>query len=171
VNLEFEICEIPILNFDKVHFYTIIKEGASKSEFKDFLDRMQILGEKDKRVLQDLEQIKSEIKAIGTKFGATPRRFKKEKNAYALATHYPKRKNKVGIYGLRIYCIVVNENIVILMNGDDKTAKTAQDCPNVRMKFFDANHLDNRIREYLKNDVLKICGTFLVMNDDETLYW
>lgn len=167
--MEFEILEIPVLQFDKVHFYTIKKEGYEKSEFKDFQDKMLQLGKADPRVLNDLEQIKSEIILIGQKFGAEERRFKPERGAFALATNYPKRNNSDGIYGLRVYCLLVSEEIVILLNGGDKTAKTAQDCANVRMSFYEALHMQKRIDDYLKQGVLKKIGPFLVNEDEEPL--
>lgn len=169
--MEFELIELPELQYNKVHFYTIKKEGAKKPEFKDFLDRMLVLGNDNPRILEDLKQIRAEIKAIGTKFFAENHRFKKEGKAYALATHYPKRKEMDGIYGLRLYCVIVSKEIVILVNGGDKTKKKAKDCPNVTMKFHDANHLDSRIREYIKEQSLKIVGPFLEVEKNEVLYW
>lgn len=46
---------------------------------------------------------------------------------------------------LRLYCIKLNQNIVILINGAEKTADTAQDCPNVVHHFRRANKIATQI--------------------------
>jgi uncharacterized protein with ParB-like and HNH nuclease domain len=170
VKLEFYIESIPNLSFNKVRFYTIRKEGCDKSEFKDFLDRMNELSKKDSRVKEDLEEIRSQIKAIGKKFGAEPKRFKKEAAAFALALYYPKRKNKLGIYGLRVYCLILSDEIVILMNGGDKTANKAKDCRNVSMHFHEANKFYKIIADYINDNTITRYGRDLYNEQNEPLF-
>jgi hypothetical protein len=171
VKLEFEILHIPILNFAKVKFYTIKKEGSYKSEFKDFFDKMSLLGTENKRVLEDLNEIRSQLRKIGEKFGACPKRFKPEGSVFALATHYPKRKNKDGIFGLRMFCLIISPQIVIILNGGDKTALKAQECENIKMKFHEAIFTQKVISDYLgRNGCLVAKGKELVNPDNDILY-
>lgn len=166
----FEIQEIEQIRGTKVRFYTIIKDGHEKTEFKDFLDRMTFLGNSNPRIMEDLEELKSQIKLIGNKFGADPRRFKNESGAFALAKYYPKRKNKDGIFGLRVYCLIVSDAIVIILNGDDKTALKNRDCPKIRMKFHEAVRLSQIISDYIKDGTLRKDGVFLTNPDNEQLF-
>ena len=170
MNSEFELLGIPKLSFKKVRFYTIQYEGAKKSEFKDFTDRMKKLSKTDSRVSEDLDEIRSQIKAIGNKFGASESKFKKEMSAFALALDYPLRNNSDGIFGLRLYCIIISNEIVVLLNGGDKTNKVAQDCDNVSMHFRNANHMDTVIKNYIKDGTLEIIGRDLLNPEEETLY-
>lgn len=171
MNLEFELSSIPALSFTKVRFYTIKIEGARKSEFKDFSDRMLKLGKTDPRVLEDLNEIRSQIKAIGNKFGVSINKFKKEGSAFALALNYPLRERNDGIYGLRVYCIIVSEQIVILMNGGDKTMLKAQDCKNVSMHFHNAKHFTKVISDYIRSRTLNKYGRDLLNDDEDQLYY
>ena len=55
---------------------------------------------------------------------------------------------------LQLYCIRINEHVVILLNGGIKSTKKAQDCPNVSASFELANKLAKAIEKSLhKNDI------------------
>lgn len=41
-------------------------------------------------------------------------------------------------YGIRLFCIRINDNIVVLLNGSVKTALKNKDCNNVRPHFNNA---------------------------------
>lgn len=168
---EFRIVKIPSLNFKKVQFYTVHKEDSDKSEFKDFTEKMILLSKSDPRVKRDLEEIRSQIKKIGSKFGANPRRFKKERKAFALAQYYPERMENDGIYGLRVYCLIISENVVIMLNGGDKKHTDPTDCKNVSIHFHNANYLHDRIQDYIKDRTLTIEGKEIVNLDDEPLFY
>lgn len=168
---EFRLLKIPSLNFDKVQYYTIHKEDFPKSEFKDFTDRMILLSKSDKRVKRDLDEIASQLHKIGSKFGATPNKFKQERKAFALAQFYPERKNKKGIYGLRIYCLIISERIVILLNGGDKKCTDPTACENVSIHFYQANYLADIIQDYIKDQTLSIVEKDIVNFDNDPLFY
>jgi hypothetical protein len=49
----------------------------------------------------------------------------------------------------------INDAIVILFSGAEKTAPQAQDCPNVRPHFLLANRLSKAIQEaILEKDII-----------------
>ncbi|RMA56654.1 hypothetical protein [Ulvibacter antarcticus] len=169
--MEFKLLALKTLSFNKVRYYSIQKEGFEKSEFKDFTDRMILLGASDSRVLSDLIEIRSQLKLIGDKFGAKTNKFKMEGKAFGLALQYPSRKNKLGIYGLRVYCIILSDNIVILMNGGDKTKKKAQDCSNVSIYFHEANHFTTIFNNYIQDGTLNKYYRDLINDNDDPLFY
>lgn len=75
--------------------------------------------------------------------------FRPEQKASALPSP---RGSRVGIEiksdtTLRLYCVRINEDIVILCSGDIKTKDNAQDCPNVSYHFRLANKISQKIDE------------------------
>ena len=165
---EFEIHRI--IEFEKVQYYTIKYCDNEVSEYVEFRNKVAKLIPVDSRCEDDLAEILAQMELIGKKFGATPKRFKPEGAAYALATHYPKHKNNDGIYGLRLYCLILNENCVILLNGGDKKEKKAMDCGNVSMHFSNANILAKVFKEYISSMTLVLNGKNMVNVLDEGLY-
>jgi hypothetical protein len=127
----FGIIEI-FARMDTVSFYTLKGENATLSETDDFLQRM----EKESNFADQLEQLLSWIEIIGNdQEGAIFDLFRPERNCVALP---PNRKYLNSAIDLRLYCHWVSENVVILYNGGIKTARNAQDCPNVSRHFYNA---------------------------------
>lgn len=134
-------------------FYSVLVEGHDTAEFIDFLDRMR---KSHPTQLGELLQI---IREIGNVYGAETRFFRPERDASALP---PPRFQYVGDddedpdnqYGLRLYCLRLNDTVVILFNGDLKTAKTAQECLNCKRHFEFANRVTRRIDEGIAEKVI-----------------
>ena len=160
------ISEIPSLNLKKVRFYTIDFEERDSAEFFDFLNRMNDDIEKKK----DLETILASIKAIGNKLGAKKKLFKHERKGEALPTFYEEKDNFSGDYGVRLYCIVLSEQIVILLNGDKKTQKDPEKCPNVRKYFRELQSIAKAINEDFKDKVLALNGNTIVVNEEDYFF-
>lgn len=53
--------------------------------------------------------------------------------------------NENNDFGLRLYCIRLTDELVILLNGDIKTSLNPKDCPNVRIHFNRAQAIARKI--------------------------
>lgn len=123
-------------------YYTVQLEGKKVSEFRDFQQRMSIT----ERDLLDLNEIRLYVQQIGMKWGAKPRHFRKEKEAEGLPPPYHFfETDGADDFGLRLYCIRLCDEIVILLNGDRKTHQKAQACINCKAHFELANKVARAI--------------------------
>ena len=59
-------------------------------------------------------------------------------------------ENPENKFGLRLYCIRANQSVVILLNGDLKTAQKASDCNKCKKHFDMANRIAARIHDGLR---------------------
>lgn len=128
--------------FKKVTYYTIVFEDADNgnNEFEDFILRHQ----GNKEVSIEYLDLLRWLKLLGEKYSALERYFRPEKKAEALP---PPSRYLKEIYSnnLRLYCMRINNHIVILFNGGIKTTNKAQNCPNVKWHFETANKLAHQI--------------------------
>lgn len=97
---------------------------------------------------------------IGDRYGAINDFFRPENKAHALP---PKPKSwipeieEIGShFPLRLYCYRISTSIVVLFNGGYKDAPTAQLSPDVRLHFFEAQQLAERIKNALKEGMIQI---------------
>lgn len=148
------IVDLDALNFTKIKFYSVLVDGKSNSEFMDFLKRMKISNP------NKLGELVIFINEIGEKYGAKTHLFRDERKAEALPPEYfqyleSDESDNNSPYGLRLYCMRVNESVVILFNGDLKTAQKVQDCKNCKPHFDRANKFALKIQEaILKRDIV-----------------
>lgn len=159
-----QIIQLEHLQFPKVWFYTVQVNGKPLSEFKDFQQRMQ--GDvKDKR---QVAEINRQIEQIGKYYGAQDQYFKREGNAERLPapTHRFFDSDGETDFGLRLYCIKINEQIVILLNGARKTSQRVQDCGNCKPHFDFANTISDLIFEAFKNDIIEYDGFDILIDED-----
>lgn len=150
------------LSFRKVYYYTAIIEDAVNSEFEDFLARMKV----EPEYKDQLGKILQYIKEIGEKHGAHNAHFKHERSAEALPPPYYIQPGKPNKYGLRLYCIRLSDEIVILLNGGLKTKNDPEKCPNCRRHFRFANALANKLNEAIRDRDVVLNGKHLDMDDD-----
>lgn len=150
--------------FRKVTYYTVHIDGRKKSEFGDFLERMGVPAYKS-----ELEKILRFITKIGDEYGAKPTRFRDERKAEALPPeyyHYIAANPNAKEYGLRLYCVRLSEQIVVLLNGDMKTDFDPEKCTNCRPHFKLANTISQKINEAIYPDKsLKLIGKQIIMDD------
>ena len=150
-----------------VTFYTVRNHSAKENETDKFIDKF-IDDVENKTFLQEIFNIVSE--EIGDKHGARQYFFTRhERNVTAL----PPIKvtiNEITInwYNnpLRLYCLRLSNNIVILFNGDLKTAQTAQDG-KTSMTFYEANSYAHIIDEARNDGTITIKGRNIVSFDNE----
>ena len=133
-----------------VEFYTVRLDDNRLTEFelfieKDFPDH-----------LEEIRILYAAIRRIQWR-GAHPSLFKFEENADAL----PKVPDEVKIlneddWGVRLYCIRVNEGLVILLNGDIKTEEDPNKCPNVKHHFNRARKIGTVLNREIAERTIKI---------------
>ena len=121
----------------------------TNSEFMDFQIRMKQLHP------TQLGELNNLIFEIGDKYGAYPEQFRDERKADALPPEYFQYLGLDDIdpsnkFGLRLYCLRLNESVVILFNGDLKTTQKADDCSNCRKHFQLANRATAKIDQAIK---------------------
>lgn len=137
---------IPIqnLSYEKVAWYTVRLGGRDISEFKDFQERMSA----NKKDETELNEIRRYIRQIGKYFGADAKHFKHERAAERLPPpyHYIETDDPDD-FGLRLYCIRLCNEIVILLNGGRKTHPNPEKCPNCSAHFKVANRIAVKITE------------------------
>jgi hypothetical protein len=126
--------------FDMVTYYTVRGEDAVLSETENFLERMK----KELAYTYQLNQLMTWLKIIGNKRGAVLELFRPERLCVALP---PNRRYLEATIDLRLYCHWVSKNVVILFNGGVKTARNAQDCPNVSHHFYNAQNWTKQLME------------------------
>lgn len=154
---------VEVNTFNKVTFYSVVKEGERTNMFLEFVNRIA----QKKELTEDLKQIQVWLKRIGDKFGAKEQYFRFEQAAHALPP--PAKYIKMNSM-LRLYCMRVNNNAVVLFSGDVKTTHLAQDCPHVRRYFNEAVHLTTKIDEAIRERQIQIhpvSGKLLINEDFE----
>jgi hypothetical protein len=84
------------------------------------------------------------------KRGAKQYFFKHEgpANALPIVTDAIKTANKVD-FGLRLYCIRLSDNVLILLNGDVKTTLHPEKCENVKVHFRNAYKIAQKLDKLL----------------------
>ncbi|UII19273.1 hypothetical protein [Fulvivirga ligni] len=115
-------------SFDKTTFYTIHEESKKVSETDDFFLRFK----DEKKFQRDVNLIRYWLGKIGNEYGAQERRFRPEGKGSAIPIESSK---------LRLYCYRINERIIILGNGGEKTSQKVQDSPDAFPHFETINHL------------------------------
>ena len=134
-------------SFRKVSFYTIQIDEEDKTETDKFFDKYL----ENKAVTDDLNILVNWIREIGENRGAKSHFFRSENQADALPPpHNILKKLDFGTNcTIRLYCIRLNEKIVILCNGGIKTAQSVQDCPELLPHFRFANNLARQLLKML----------------------
>ncbi len=136
------------------------------SEFKDFYNRMK-LTEKNRA---DFQALMTFAKQIGLIYGAIDSKFVNEDNAERLnqpleIIEVEDDKQK-GDYGLRLYCLRIDESNVILFNGDRKTVPDdVMKCDNCRPYFLRANDLAAAIQDAFNRGYFWIEDTFTIKTE------
>jgi hypothetical protein len=132
-------------------FYTVQWEGAELSETDKFFEKY----ENDSTFQLPLQELARFIsKKIGDEMGALEDFFRFENAAQALPPSGTYKVEDVyinyGNFPLRLYCLRISETLVVLFNGGEKTAATAQGG-KTSMAFQEANIFARRILDALRN--------------------
>ena len=137
-------------------FYTVRWDGSEFSETDKFFSKYEDheeFGDSLMEMASFLNQV------IADEYGALDDFFRFENAAQALP---PKGKYQIGElhvnfsnFPLRLYCLKISENILVLFNGNEKTSQTAQGG-KTSMVFHDANQFAKRIVEALNEGTVVI---------------
>ncbi len=150
-----------------VTFYTVRWEKEEISETDKFIKKFLYQQTKYKTELQEILTL---IEVIGEERGAKDIYFTRHEN---LATALPPSSTllvkgiEILFYEnrLRLYCIKINENIVVLFNGGIKSAQKVQDSPDLIMKFREAQTFAKRIWQAIRDKDIVINQPSHELND------
>lgn len=159
---------------DKVTFYSPRWDDSQYSEMDKFLLRMEQLPE-IKDSLQELLELIREI--IGNNHGAHEaffNRFENRVTALPPKGHIKISELELDYYGfpLRLYCLALNEETVILFNGGIKNAQTVQNSTDaISVKFYEANEFAKRILSAISTGEIIVNGrTITYYNGSNEIY-
>lgn len=154
-SLEVKIIKVKELDFTKVAYYTLRFENDSKTELEKFYENYQ------EDYSRSIYYIKMWIAQIGEKFGAEKRWFRPEDNAAALPP--PAQELKcldIDIENenlkLRLYCIVLTHEIVILVNGGIKESNSTAGSPTCWPHYLFASNMASQLHKMIKDNNLTI---------------
>lgn len=131
-------------------FYTVRWQGAEFSETDKFFQKFRY----DKQLKHSIRELASFLKVvIGDEYGALEDFFRFENTAQAIPPSGTYKVEDIyinfGNFPLRLYCLRISETLVVLFNGGEKTASSAQGG-KTSMAFHEANFFANRILEALR---------------------
>ena len=143
---------------DKASIYSILTE-ASKVPFLDHF----ILEHRDE-FMQDLISIMGRLKSIGNTVGAIETYFKLDEglqwdDLVCALYDLPDRN-------LRLYCIRLNEKIIITGNGGPKNVRAWQDDSKLSREVHEMMHYSKIIRKKLEDSSLRISDNGLKFEGD-----
>jgi len=157
-----------------VTYYTIRLEMNAQKEKMTETDKFyQIYGDKKHSHFNEFDTIVSIIDGIGNhEKGAEPCLFRFEDAAHALPSKGKEADRVLEIEvvndsELRLYCVRLSNEVVILLSGGIKTENQALKCPNVKKHFRFAQVVANRIDELIRNRDIIIAGKEIVNNTGE----
>lgn len=146
-----------IEDFKLVSFYTVRWDNHELSETDKFIQKFlkhEILYKKD------LQEILTLIEEIGNERGAKDIYFSRfEESATALPPSKSLIINGLEILfyqnKLRLYCVKITENIVVLFNGGIKSSQKVSDSPDLALKFREAQIFAKKIwKAILEKDII-----------------
>ncbi len=124
---------------EKGSLFTICIEGESRSEIEKF-----ILNHSDS-YNKDLNVILTAIKKMLETSGFLERYFRPEGKMSDNVCALPIQSGK-----LRLYCLRINDSILIAGNGGLKNAQRYQDCDDLNGYVVDLQKLDNALKLAIK---------------------
>jgi hypothetical protein len=133
--------------FKKVTFYSVRLENQPYSEIEQFILRFK----QDKKYKDELDNILALFKIMGNEKGAMPFLFRDESQAQALPPerYIAIKQNLVHFIDadLRLFCLRISNQIVVLFNGGVKESQKTQDSPDLLPKFRLAQRLCKAITQ------------------------
>jgi len=142
-------------SFRFIQYYSVKFEDKDINEFEDFLVKHQ----DNEKIREEFNDLFSWLEKLGEEIGAEPEYFRHEQKAEALPP--PLKFLEIEYkFNLRLYCMRISHNCVILFNGGIKSkyADKAQDCSVVGPKFRQANDIARIIERMNINDTENLDG-------------
>lgn len=142
----------------KASIYSIVTEDSAGSLLDLFINDHR------EKYSQDLISIISRLKSIGNTVGALEIFFKLDEGLawddLVCALYDIPDKN------LRLYCIRLNENLIIVGNGGPKNVRAWQDDARLSKEVHEMMHYSNIIRKKLANGSLRVSNDGLRFEGD-----
>ena len=143
---------------DNVSLYSICFNGSDMSEFEDFLIKFK----DNSKLNKDFQTIILALEKIIDK-GALERFFRLEgkMNDNVAALSIDSRK-------LRLYCLRISDQIMILGNGGVKITRTYQEDDELSGYIMDLQRFDELLKQAQKNGTITIEKNMIVGIDNKT---
>jgi len=159
VKTEVRIVRNKDLDFARVRYYTL-KFEDDKTELQKFYDNYQT------EYSKSINYIKMWLAEIGEKYSAEPRFFRPEDNTGALPPPSPlirrlEQEIDKDKMCLRLYCIVLSPEIVILVNGGIKESQATRDSPTCWKEYQFTSNIASQINKMKKDGQLQFNGKVL----------
>lgn len=136
---------------DKVSIYSVQKDGAECSEFEEFLlNHRDDYSSEVARILYRLDKIKED--------GCFDRHFRYAGKYRDRTFELP---SKFDTISLRVFCIVLSEQIVILGNGGVKTTDTYNEDPWLNSCELEMQRVDSVIKRREATGKIAVNGKIL----------
>ena len=146
------------LSGDKASIYSILTEDRKGTFLDHFIE------ESKTGFTGDLISIMGRLRSMGNTVGAIESFFKLDEGLewddLVCAVHDIPDKH------LRLYCIRLNEKIVIVGNGGPKEVRTWQEDPKLKREVYEMMHYSKIIRKKLKDEILRISANGLRFEGD-----
>lgn len=154
---------MPNLLFSKVYYVTIKIQGKDVTEYEDFYYRMDI----DVKDRKQRDEINRYVERMGKIYGAQEQFFKREGMAERLPPPTYRFIDSDGEtdFGLRQYCVRLSDELVVLLNGDRKTAQHIRDCARCLPHFELANKVSDAIYHAKKDGLVEIEGKNILTDE------
>jgi hypothetical protein len=137
-------------------------EDEPHSEMEKFILRFEL----DAEFQNDFENILALLVILGNEKGAKSRYFRDESAAQALPPEIREalRENWVQFIdaGLRLFCLRMSDETVILLNGGIKSSQKTNDSPDLAGKFRFAQQVSKAIDLKIRNRELQVVGQQLI---------
>lgn len=137
--------------FRKVRYYTFQIEGHKQNETDKFFSKLEFV----EVIADDLFRLNRLIITIGERTGAIIDLFRPEDEAVALPPrpHFRLHKilqvREIQHNSLRLYCIWISEEIVILANGGIKESQKTEDSPDLMLHFRFVKSMGKQINKLI----------------------
>lgn len=158
----------PAFKEKEVNFYSVRFDGSDHLEIDDFITFFEEGNEEDQiafeeliaflGVIGDRGAFKHLFRHEGDGAEALPRKFL-DQGAYLVSPNNP----------IRLYCIRINTDVVILCNGGIKTTRNPNDCDNVSRYFKDVRAIARSLDKAFIAKELTVEGYYLKHVDGDPI--
>lgn len=135
--------------------YTVLKDGALMTETEKFFEKRKTTLRRYQREFQELTHLLTHI--IAKEDGALPEYFRYEREADGLPPKGNWEWEGFAVsfiqFPLRLYCLRISNDKLVVFNGDEKTSQTAQEG-NTRTTFLEAQQFALKIKAAEKEGIL-----------------
>jgi disulfide oxidoreductase YuzD len=158
-------------DYKKVRYYTFHIEEQEESETLKFFNKLKTQSD----YANELNELANWLFEIGNKYGALPFLFRFEDEAVALPPNFQGQRRvfieKIEKNNLRLYCIWISEEIVILANGGVKLSAVVQDSIELMPHLRFAKAMGKQINRLIVEGNFRFMGKeiFEIDNIDLTI--